>query len=35
MMHGEAMVLHGFGGLVMLAFAVWMGWAGMVLRAQR
>ena len=34
-MHGEAMVLHGFGGLVMLAFAVWMGWAGIVLRAQR
>jgi len=35
MMYGAALALHGFGGLVMLGFAVWMGWTGMVLRAQR
>jgi hypothetical protein len=34
-MLGKDLALHGFGGLVMLAFAVWMGWAGMVLRVQR
>ena len=35
MMLGAGLALHGVGGLVMLAFAVWMGWAGMVLRVQR
>lgn len=35
MMHGAALDLHGFGGLVMLAFAGWMGWTGLVLKVQR
>jgi hypothetical protein len=34
LMLGKDLALHGFGGLVLLAFAVWMGWAGLVLRVQ-
>jgi hypothetical protein len=31
LLHGAGLTLHGFGGLVMLAFIVWVGWTGMVL----
>ena len=34
LMLGAGLALHGFGGLVMLAFAVWMGWTGLVLRRE-
>ena len=34
LLHGAGMTLHGFGGLVMLSFTVWVAWTGMVLRRQ-
>ena len=34
LLHGAGLTLHGFGGVVMLAFIVWVGWTGMVLRGQ-
>jgi hypothetical protein len=34
LMHGAGLTLHGFGGLVMLAFIIWIAWTGMVLRAE-
>ncbi|HUG41250.1 MAG TPA: hypothetical protein VMM12_12240, partial [Longimicrobiales bacterium] len=34
LLHGAGITLHGFGGLVMLAFTVWVAWTGMVLRRQ-
>lgn len=33
--HGVGLELHGFGGAVMIAFALWMGWAGLLLRLDR
>jgi hypothetical protein len=29
--HGTGLALHGFGGAVMLAYAAWMGWVGVLL----
>ncbi|HVR71608.1 MAG TPA: hypothetical protein VMT87_12270 [Vicinamibacteria bacterium] len=34
LVHGAGLTLHGFGGLVMLAFTVWVAWTGMVLKGQ-
>lgn len=34
LLHGAGLALHGFGGLVMLALTVWVGWTGVVLRGQ-
>lgn len=33
--HGPGLALHGFGGAVMLAYAIWMGWTGWLLRTGR
>ena len=34
LLHGAGITLHGFGGLVMLAFTVWVAWTGIVLRGR-
>jgi hypothetical protein len=34
LLHGAGLTLHGFGGLVMLAFIIWVAWTGMVLMGQ-
>ena len=34
LMLGAGLTLHGFGGVVMLAFTVWVAWAGMALKGQ-
>jgi uncharacterized glyoxalase superfamily protein PhnB len=31
MIHGAALILRGFGGLVLLAVMAWMGWTGLML----
>lgn len=33
--HAPGLALHGFGGAVMLAYAIWMGWTGWLLRTGR
>lgn len=34
LLHGAGLTLHGFGGIVMLAFTAWVGWTGIVLRGR-